>query len=210
MKKKVLTITVLLALALTGCGEKGAQGNSRVSTSISGVKDILDQQMAAADNGITEIPKASVSDPVTETSVEESPFSMYAPEMSEDLLVTNSPQTDVEVDLTLLSSTMVYTQVYDMVTEPEKYIGRKVRMEGLFSSLLDEATGIRYNACIIQDATACCAQGIEFELGQEYTYPDDYPEEGADITVVGEFDTYMEGELMYCTLRNATMEAVGE
>ena len=34
-------------------------------------------------------------------------------------------------------------------------------------------------------------------------YPDDYPNEGGDICVVGVFDTYQEGDYTYCTLRNA-------
>ena len=77
-------------------------------------------------------------------------------------------------------------------------------MDGLFAYYRDEATGKYYFACIIQDATACCAQGIEFVLTEDYTYPDDYPEVNAEICVVGVFDTCQEGNCTYCTLRNAT------
>ncbi len=52
----------------------------------------------------------------------------------------------------------------------------------------------------------CCAQGIEFVLAGEYTYPDDYPEEGSYIKVAGVFDTYEDEEYIYCTLRNAVLE----
>ena len=58
-------------------------------------------------------------------------------------------------------------------------------------------------ACIISDATACCSQGIEFVLTDEYTYPDDYLKEGEKICVIETFDTYQEGDYTYCTLRNA-------
>ena len=64
---------------------------------------------------------------------------------------------------------------------------------------------IKGDSCIIQDATACCAQGIEFELADKRTYPDDYPEIDEEICVVGVFDTYKEGEYTYCTLRNAKL-----
>lgn len=64
----------------------------------------------------------------------------------------------------------------------------------------------RYHACIIQDATACCAQGIEFVLRGDPQYPDGYPQEGDIITVVGSFDTYQEGQYLYCTLRDAVLE----
>lgn len=86
-------------------------------------------------------------------------------------------EAEVDVDLTTLSSTMVYAEISNM-----------------------------YFACVNQDATKCCAQGIEFILPEdEYTYPDDYPTEGDEIVVQGTFDTYFEGEYMYPTLRNASL-----
>ena len=108
-----------------------------------------------------------------------------------------------DVDLTALSSTMVYSEVYNMMTSPDAYMGKTVKMEGQLAMYHDDATGKNYFACIISDATACCSQGIEFELTDEYTYPNDYPEVGEEICVTGTFDTYVEGEYQYCTLRNA-------
>ena len=51
---------------------------------------------------------------------------------------------------------------------------------------------IVYYVCIVQDATACCAQGLEFALSENRVYPDDYPDPGSEITVIGTFDTYSE------------------
>ena len=110
------------------------------------------------------------------------------------------------VDLTQMSSTMIYAEVLNMMQTPEYYIGKNVVMEGAFSAFLNEETGKRYFACIIQDATACCAQGIEFVLEGNHVFPDDYPEPGEDIKVSGIFDTYMEDGYMYCQLINASME----
>lgn len=119
---------------------------------------------------------------------------------------TNTTSSDsIDVDLTTLSSTMVYAEVYNMMVQPQDYIGKTVKMDGLFSFYHDETTGKDYFACIIQDATACCSQGIEFVLTDDYTYPEDYPEEGGEICVSGVFDTYQEGEYTYCTLRDATL-----
>ena len=39
----------------------------------------------------------------------------------------------VDVDLTKLSSTMVYSEVYNMVNTPEDYTGKTVRMTGSFN-----------------------------------------------------------------------------
>ena len=115
---------------------------------------------------------------------------------------------DSRVDLTVLSSTMVYAEVYNMVTAPEQYVGRTVRMKGTFSTYTDPGSGKVYFACIIADATACCSQGLEFELqnAADLSYPADYPEEGTDITVTGTFRTYTEGNYLYCQLADAVME----
>lgn len=113
-------------------------------------------------------------------------------------------KTEVEVDLTKLSSTMVYSEVYNMIDTPQDYMGKTVRMRGAFSCI--EGDGRYYFSCVISDATACCEQGLEFVLKDERAYPDGYPEEGTDITVVGVFDTYYEGEDRYCQIIDAVIE----
>lgn len=110
----------------------------------------------------------------------------------------------VDIDLTTLSSSMVYAEVYDMMAAPDRYIGKKVRMSGTFTYFAGENR--YYFACLIADATACCAQGIEFVLKNERSFPEEYPEVGELVTIVGVFDTYYEGKNRYCQLINAFME----
>ena len=86
---------------------------------------------------------------------------------------------------------------------PEDYVGKRIKMEGIFSIYYDEGSEKYYFACIIMDATACCSQGMEFEPSDKYSYPEDFPKAGIFVCVEGVFDTYMEGEKMYCTLRAA-------
>ena len=112
---------------------------------------------------------------------------------------------DVDVDLTVLDSNMVYAQVFDMVNSPDNYRGKRVRAKGTLAHTTDDAGTKDYFAVLIADATACCQQGLEFEWAGEHKYPDDYPELDSEITVTGEFDTYMEGTYQYCVLRNAEM-----
>ena len=111
----------------------------------------------------------------------------------------------IDVDLTAISGILVYSEVYNMMSAPENYLGKKIKMEGIYAIYFDDTYSTRYDACIVKDATACCATGIEFELSDELKYPDDYPEEGDIITVEGTFDTYAEGSYTYCTLRNASL-----
>lgn len=112
----------------------------------------------------------------------------------------------IDVDLTSLSSTMVYAEVYNMMTDPDDYLGKTVKMRGSFSVYHDNSTGKNYFACLISDATACCSQGIEFVLDGDHIYPKDYPEIGSEITVTGVFDTYYEGDYMYCQLIHAGLK----
>lgn len=119
---------------------------------------------------------------------------------------TGGAEGAVDVDLTVLSSTMVYSEVYNMVTTPEDYDGKTVKMQGEFATQKDKYTGKRYFACIIKDATACCAQGLEFVPGDDVKYPDDYPKQGSEVTVTGTFHAYSENGFDYYHLTDAVFE----
>ena len=108
----------------------------------------------------------------------------------------------VELDLSVLSGTVVYSQVYDMMMEPERYMGMQVRMKGSFSYFQDPSTMKEYFAVVIADATACCAQGIEF-VWDGHKYPEDYPPLDTELTVTGTFNTYEENGLTYLQLKDA-------
>lgn len=107
---------------------------------------------------------------------------------------------DTDVDLSSMSSTMIYAEVSNMCTNPDAYMGKTVKMTGLYTEY--EGNGRMYYTCLIPDATACCSQGIEFVLKEN---PDSYPELGEEITVAGVFGTYMEDGYMYCQLSDATL-----
>ena len=109
----------------------------------------------------------------------------------------------IDVDLSKMSGTAVYAEVYNMVTQPKTYKGKMVKMKGTVQTAKTGKNGKRLFACIIEDATACCAQGIEFEATKDYSYPDDYPKVGYYVTVQGKFDFYKEGPYTYCVLKNA-------
>lgn len=123
--------------------------------------------------------------------------------------IEENDNNEIDVDLTQMSKTMVYSEVFNMMTNPAAYIKEIIKAKGEFATFQetdDEGNPVSdkiYFACLIKDATACCQQGLEFILTDDYKYPEDYPEEGTEITIVGEFHTYMEGDLQYCHLTNA-------
>ncbi len=107
-------------------------------------------------------------------------------------------QTDI--DLTTMSSTMVYSQVSNMVSKPSDYKGKVVKAKGTCGVYTDSRTGKKYYSVIIQDATACCSQGLEFVLKDGK-----YPSKGKSITVEGTFGTYRENGYTYCQLADAKL-----
>ena len=218
--KKILGFLVcsslILSLALAGCGS--VDGNAgRTAGNAPGVNDVLEagknaveQTEASEDNTVTEsdvISEESVSEDdntaVTESASADDEDPNTDPESSIHFDMTSVNMDKIDVDLTALSSTMVYSEVYNMMTTPDDYIGKVVKMDGAFAVFHDEGSSDYYFACIVKDATACCAQGIEFLLAGEHSYPKDYPYEGDEICVVGVYDTYKDGDSTYCTLKNA-------
>ena len=109
----------------------------------------------------------------------------------------------IDVDLTAMSATMVYSEVQNMMLKPADYMGKIVKMAGAFN--VAEENGQRYYACVIKDATACCAQGIEFVWAGDHAYPDEYPSQGDEISVIGTFTTYKENTQTYCQLKDAQL-----
>ena len=93
----------------------------------------------------------------------------------------------IDVDLTALSSTMVYSEVFNITNSPTDYIGKTIKMNGMFVKYTNQDGSSFYPACVIADAAACCSQGIEFVTANE-----EYPEEGTDVTVVGIFKSYID------------------
>ncbi len=190
--KKVLCALIYAALmfSLAACGDGGSA--SRVDNSQSSVDSVISAQIEKEETGgeVSASAEASPAPAAQDAPAEPSP---------------TTAESEAEVDLTALSSTVVYSEVYNMMVMPENYIGKTVKMRGDYAMYHDEATGNNYFACIIKDATACCANGIEFVLTDDYSYPQDYPAEGEEITVVGTFDTYDENGSIYCTLRNAVL-----
>ena len=116
----------------------------------------------------------------------------------------NAPEASVDVDLSVMDSDMIYATVYQMMSDPEQYVGKTFRIEGKFYVTYDEMTKNQYYYCVIKDATECCAQGLEFVWGDgSHIYPDEYPTDGTEVIVDGTFELYMENDSRYCRLANA-------
>ncbi len=101
--------------------------------------------------------------------------------------------TDVDIDLTLLSATMVYSQVYDLMINAPDYYGKTIKLEGEFISEYYDATGLTYTFVVITDATGCCPQGLEFKADDDV----EMPEHGTPVALTGVIESYKEGDSEY-------------
>ncbi|MEE3470621.1 MAG: hypothetical protein VZR24_08145 [Butyrivibrio hungatei] len=205
-KMRYIAALTLVVLITSGCADDSDAARSKPGNGAKTIDDLIAEQNAASDMSSLiaeygeyeeEDEDASYDDILGASDSSAAASSFHTAE-----------EIDVEgdyVDLTKQSSTMIYTTVYNMMYYPENFVGKTIKMTGNYSEYIAEDTGKRYFACIIKDATACCSQGVEFELTEDYKYPDNYPKEADSITVEGVFDLYKEGEYQYCTLRNAKL-----
>lgn len=205
--RKALTLSVLSCILITaGCANTDATPQDKADISA------VETDISTADTDISAAETDTVAqEPIAvPTPDEEEPIIVKTPDYEElqtpDYEEPQTPGINGDyIDLTVMSSTVVYGQVYNMMYYPENFVGKTIKMKGLFSDYFDQASGKRYFACIIMDATACCSQGIEFILTEDYKYPEDYPGQGDEITVEGIFDIYEEEDGPYCTLRQAKL-----
>ena len=117
---------------------------------------------------------------------------------------TEQPPAAIDLDLKGLSGVVVYAQVNNLVTDYESWLGKTIRIEGYYT-VTEGEDGTVYHACVIPDATQCCAQGLEFVRAGEHEYPDDYPEEGAGIIVTGQLEVYEDLGYLFLLLVNADL-----
>ena len=113
----------------------------------------------------------------------------------------------IDIDLTTMNATMVYSQVSDMLSSPSTYLHKIVKVKGPFKPYESTDPNSCYPAIIVQDATACCGNGLEFLL---YGVPrctmqggNGYPLLNEEATVVGRFETYLEDYTLYVHLVDA-------
>ena len=197
MKRAICLISCVSILMSTGCA--GAASGSRVGNRPTGAKDVIESQIAAAES--TAVSETTVSLPTEETTT----FTESVTESISESPADTSSDSDEEfdIDLTIDNADLIYAEVFAMVYTPEDYVGKTVKMKGQFVFYYDEE-GCQYlYACLIKDAMACCAQGLEFIPAGDCVYPDDFPPALTEINVTGTFNILEDDGEIYCALTDA-------
>ncbi len=108
---------------------------------------------------------------------------------------------DVNFDFTQMSSTLVYAQVYDFITNANDYVDKSFRVQGQFqSATLDDGSEICF--IVVNDATGCCPQGIEVRLSEGA----EKPENGSIVLVDTVAGSYEYGDMYYGYMQIESME----
>ena len=227
LKRLIVSISVLgMVLSVTGCSGDSKIAGSRLNTE-NAVDKVLNQKTGDGDveskssaeattetttqtETTTEAETESAAASATETTSEPT----YGQVVNGDSSVIAQYKSEgVDVDLTLMGKDLIYATVYQMMSKPEEYEGKTIRIEGKYYASYYPITDKYYNYCLIADAAACCSQGLEFELGGGAVYPDGYPEDQSEVIVTGVFETYTEeaGQTFYyCRLRDAEYQLASE
>jgi hypothetical protein len=115
---------------------------------------------------------------------------------------------EVDLDLTPLSVTMKYAESVNIYQNAEAYVGKTIKVDGVYFPSHDETNDVYYQNVLVIDTTACCISGFEFELDGKNTYPDDYPVAESTIVVTGVFSRYEEDGQLYYYLEHAELVAL--
>lgn len=192
--KKILACIICLTLAfgVTACG-KASDKDSNGDTKI--ISDAKNKQENSKSNTKKEVSKKEVAGDAGKGKSSKSK--------------SKTSSNKIDVDLNNLNANVVYSQVFLMMTEPDKFIGKRIRMSGQFNVYAAQEgnpSGVtEYYAIIIADAQACCQQGIEF-VWPGHTYPDGFPEVKSNASVTGIFEVYEENGKKYCRIIADTVE----
>ena len=191
--KKILACIICLTLAfgVTACG-KASDKDSNGDTKI--ISDAKNKQ---------ENSKSDTKKEVSKKEVNKKEVAGDAGKGKSSKSKSKTKGNKIDVDLNNLNANVVYSQVFLMMTEPDKFIGKRIRMSGQFNVYAAQEgnpSGVtEYYAIIIADAQACCQQGIEF-VWPGHTYPEGFPEVKSNASVTGIFEVYEENGKKYSRL----------
>ena len=199
-------IIFIIFVAIAGCGKKRQNKNQMFSTTKS-VKDTIEEEMNKEEEKKekAENEKALKNDfQATEEDVKE---------INEDKNEENKKaenvggenQKDIDYDLTEMNSDMIYATVFMVVQDPESYAGKTFKIYGNSYTFPTTEGKSMTHYCLIKDALACCAQGLEFISSNS---DEKYPDDGDEIVVTGTLESYTVEDIPMplCRLVNAKIE----
>lgn len=199
-------IIFIIFVAIAGCGKKRQIKNQMFSTTKS-VKDTIEEEMKKEEEKKenAENEKALKNDfQATEEDVKEINEDKNE-EKKKAENVDGENKKDIDYDLTEMNSDMIYATVFMVVQDPESYAGKTFKIYGNSYTFPTTEGKSMTHYCLIKDALACCAQGLEFISSNS---DEKYPDDGDEIVVTGTLESYTVEDIPMplCRLVNAKIE----
>ena len=116
-------------------------------------------------------------------------------EVTQEAVDTEAEEHVDEIDLTMMSPTMLFAEVVNMTRTPKKYDGATVTLRGGLMILavgFDLETGVGSYSCYVEDATKCCQRGIGFTIDRPLE-DTSILVEGSEVIIKGTFEIYEMG-----------------
>lgn len=191
MKKTIfISLLICLALLLTGCGAGDKAPES------SPVANITAPAAPSAEPAVQNA--APTKDPFAREVYNGPPSALDPGAVHYQRIAPFTVPAVIQWDLSRLSATMAYAQLYTMLTEPEQFVGQSVKIRGQYSPTINDSGVTQYHGVVVYDSAACCELGIEFlPTGSQQLYP----APGSLIEMTGLFDICNDGGQKFCCLR---------
>lgn len=208
MKKRFIKffIIFIIFVAIAGCGKKRQTGNQMFSTTKS-VKDTIEDEMKKEEQKKENAEnKKALKDDFQATEEDVKKISEDKNEENEKAEnVGEENKKDIDYDLTEMNSDMIYATVFMVVQDPESYAGKTFKIYGNSYTFPTTEGKSMTHYCLIKDALACCAQGLEFISSNS---DEKYPDDGDEIVVTGTLESYTVEDIPMplCRLVNAKIE----
>lgn len=112
------------------------------------------------------------------------------------------PAESTDPDIIEIKEKMFIAQTNDIYINPEDYLGKTLKYEGLMDSFYYDATDTTYYY-VIRYGPGCC--GFDANAGFEVRWSGDYPENNAWVEVIGVLEKYEEDGNAYLRLNLSSL-----
>ena len=109
----------------------------------------------------------------------------------------NEPDgTPVDFNLTKYSTTMAHSTVVDMYENSDNYVGKTIKIKGLYDPFFVEELGRELHYIEVEGYDGCCPQYLEFKWDNENDFSADINnlKEKDRMVMIGVFGLYDEGD----------------
>lgn len=113
---------------------------------------------------------------------------------------------DTKDDTIQITEKMYLTWINEIYTNPDKYMGKTVDIEGMFAAEAFDGKTFNY---VYRVGPGCCGNDGSM-CGFEFTTDQPLPKENDWISVKGTLDRYQENGVDYLTLSGCTFEVLEE